>query len=225
MKTIEQMLELVEEPHRTDSLNFVNKNRRLFDSSRGARFNHQDWGGGYRDHVTEVMNIAIVTYKALSGIRPLPFELSDALFACFLHDLEKIWTNKLNYKRQELDKSTIIAYEFQPTEDHLNAVKYTHGEGEDHSKTSRVQRPLAAFVHHCDNTSARIWFDFPAEGDRSLTPAKEYEWIVEEYVAPRVSIPGPMAERMIELETSMNMETLVPYEQRERILSRSKSEE
>jgi hypothetical protein len=45
------------------------------------------------------------------------------------------------------------------TDDEINAIKYTHGEGNDHRKDTRVAGPLAAHVHHCDNISARIYFD------------------------------------------------------------------
>lgn len=47
---------------------------------------------------------------------------------------------------------------FTLTGEERNALKYAHGEGEDHVKFERVAGPLAAHVHHCDNTSARIYF-------------------------------------------------------------------
>lgn len=50
-------------------------------------------------------------------------------------------------------------FDFTLTPEEHNALKYTHGEGDDHQKDRRVAGPLAAHVHHCDNTSARIWFD------------------------------------------------------------------
>ena len=50
-------------------------------------------------------------------------------------------------------------FEFHLSTDEWNALRYTHGEGKDHKKDQRVAGPLAAHVHHCDNTSARIWFD------------------------------------------------------------------
>lgn len=162
--TIESMLELVEEPHRSDCLNFIEKNQLLFDSSYGSATKHQAWVGGYRDHITEVMHIAITTYRALETIRPLPFSLSDALVGCFTHDIEKIWKHAFDPNdRKYVDKEQILAAEFHLTDDLWNAVKYAHGEGDDYHPTERVQQPLAAFVHHCDNTSARIWFDQPGE--------------------------------------------------------------
>lgn len=163
--TIEAMLDLVDEPHRTDCLNFIATHRRLFDSSKGSAIKHQAWPGGYRDHITEVMNIALVTYRALSEIRPLPFSLSDALLGCFIHDIEKVWVHAIDEAdRKAIDitaRNDILEEQFHLTPEHWNSVHYAHGEGKDYHPTKRVQGPLAAFVHHADNTSARVWFDFP----------------------------------------------------------------
>lgn len=52
-----------------------------------------------------------------------------------------------------------VRFGFHLTASEMNALQYTHGEGSDHRKDRRVAGPLAAHVHHCDNTSARIWFD------------------------------------------------------------------
>jgi hypothetical protein len=172
--SIEQMLSYVSLLHREDCLRFIEKNRRLFDSSKGAAIKHQPWPGGYRDHITEVMNIAVVTYAALERIRPLPFSLSDALLGCFIHDIEKVWKHALDpADKKDIDKDYLLRNEFHLTEDHWNAVKYAHGEGDDYHPTVRMQGPLAAFVHHCDNTSARIWFDRPAPQFRSVKQPTE----------------------------------------------------
>lgn len=168
--SIEVLLnEAVDEPHRSDCLVFIEKHQRLFDSSKGSAVKHQPWPGGYRDHITEVMNIGFFTYRALELMRPLPFSLSDALLGCFLHDIEKVWKHTLDETdRAEVDKYAVLAEHFHLNEDHLNAIKYAHGEGDDYHPTERIQKPLAAFVHHCDNTSARIWYDKPDPADRSI---------------------------------------------------------
>ena len=161
--TIEDMLVyFVNDQHASDCFKFIKKNQKLFNSSKGSATKHQAWSGGYRAHIAEVMNIAVVTFEALEHIRPLPFSLSDALLGCFLHDIEKIWKHAIDYDDQEIvDKNKILNDEFHLTDDLWNAIKYTHGEGDDYHPTERIQKPLAAFVHHCDNTSARIWFDQP----------------------------------------------------------------
>ena len=61
----------------------------------------------------------------------------------------------------EFIKSIATENKIELTENHLNALKYTHGEGSDFNPIDRIQLPLAAFVHICDVTSARIWFDYP----------------------------------------------------------------
>lgn len=157
------MVGLILPPHREDCAKFIQANQRLFDTSKGSATKHQAWPGGYRDHITEVMNIALVTYQGLEKIRPLPFSLSDALLGCFLHDIEKLWKHAPHPKDQyfEPDKELLLKKVFHLEPKHFNAIKYAHGEGNDYHPTKRIQSPLAAFVHHCDNTSARIWFNYP----------------------------------------------------------------
>ena len=161
---VNDLLSLLPEPHYTDCVNFIKTHRELFETSKGSAIKHQAWPGGYKQHIEEVMNIAVVTYCALNDWRPLPFTLPDALLCLFLHDIEKVWKHVLKEEdKLNLDKDKFLKENFHLTEEHLNAIKYAHGEGEDYHPVNRVQTPLAAFVHHCDNTSARIWFDFPKE--------------------------------------------------------------
>lgn len=183
MSRIEALLDkYVDEPHCEDCLNFIAAFVDLFNTSRGTTVKHQPWPGGYRDHITEVMEIALVTYRALEKIRPLPFSLSDALLCCFLHDIEKVWKHALREgDKKDVDKDKILKEMFNLNDDHRNAIKYAHGEGEDYHPTDRIQGPLAAFVHHCDNTSARIWFDMPGPLNRSIPPETEVLLLMERY--------------------------------------------
>jgi len=88
--------------------------------------------------------------------------LSDALLGGFLHDIEKLWKHTIDpADKISIDKNQILDTEFHLDPQHFNAIKFAHGEGDHYHKTLRIQTPLAAFVHHCDNTSARIWFDRP----------------------------------------------------------------
>ena len=163
-QSIEQLLLMIDQPHRDDCMQFIDCNARLFNTSKGSAIKHQAWRGGYRDHITETMNIARVTFYGLQQIRPLPFTLSDALLGCFLHDIEKVWKHVIDpADKISIDKNQILKTEFHLEPHHFNAVKYAHGEGDHYHPTLRIQTPLAAFVHHCDNTSARIWFDHPKE--------------------------------------------------------------
>jgi hypothetical protein len=126
------------------------------------------------DHIVDAMNIAVKLYETLNELRALPFTLSDALLVLYLHDLEKPWKygniskfeiNELSLYEdyQDFQNTKIKEYEFELTPEHLNALKYAHGEGNDFKNTERVSKPLAAFIHSCDTMSARIWFDYPKE--------------------------------------------------------------
>ena len=89
--SLEQLLHFLAEPQRTACGRLLEDNRERFLGAPGSSHNHQAWPGGYGDHVTETMNLAIVLYGRLGGLRPLPFTLADALVVLFLHDLEKPW--------------------------------------------------------------------------------------------------------------------------------------
>lgn len=157
----------------------LQEHRRLFETVQGSTHNHQTWPGGYVDHVTEVLNVATVLYPALASCRPLPFTLSDALLVLFLHDVEKPWKYEpdpdggireiaalRDKTAQKAFRETKLAeYGIVLTDDQRNALTYVEGEHEDYSNRRRVMGPLAAFCHLCDVTSARIWFDRPAEVD------------------------------------------------------------
>ncbi len=155
-------------------------NRRLFETVQGSTNNHQDWPGGYVDHVTDGMNVAVVLYAALSAKRPLPFTLSDALLVFFLHDIEKPWKyqvgedGELHHRPEFKTKEDAHAfralklreYGIALSDDQQNGLHYVEGELDDYSSRRRVMGPLAAFCHLCDVTSARIWFDRPiSDGD------------------------------------------------------------
>src|SRR3989344_8456073 len=96
--TLNDLLEMIEEPHGTICRKVLDHNYNLFSKARGSSHNHQGWEGGYVDHLTEIMNIATVLYEPLNNRRTLPFSLSDALLVLYLHDLEKPWRHLVNDK-------------------------------------------------------------------------------------------------------------------------------
>lgn len=172
---IEEMLEMVEEPNRSGCQALLRDNRTLFQQVQGSTHNHQNWSGGYFDHVQEAMNIAVMLYSQLSGRRPLPFNRSDLLLVVFLHDLEKPWRFELGKdgelrNKPELDSKAahhefrmrkIAEYGISLTPEHINGLKYVEGEIHDYSSRERKMSPLAAVAHMCDVCSARVWFDRP----------------------------------------------------------------
>ena len=172
---LDEIIGLIEPSNGDSCRRILEENYKLFSKAPGSSHNHQAWEGGYLDHVTEVCNIAIALYEPLDSRRKLPFSLSDSLLVLFLHDLEKPWKHsakdfclinpitglKDKNKIKDFVDAKIKEYSFQLTEEHRNAIKYAEGEGDDYSPKKRIQSPLAAFAHVCDNISARIWFDQP----------------------------------------------------------------
>jgi len=175
---IEELVALIDEPPRNCCQRILADHRPLFESARGATYNHQTWAGGYIDHVTDGMNYArhLFSFDSAFG-RPMPFSLSDVLLVFFLHDLEKPWRilvdasgtvenragldTKKAYKLFREDK--LKEYGLSLNRDQLIGLKYIEGEGEDYSSTHRVMNELAAFCHKVDIWSARQCFDYPKQ--------------------------------------------------------------
>jgi hypothetical protein len=181
-----ELLELIEEPNQEICRRVQNENAELFELAPGSGHNHQFWNGGYTDHITETMNIAVQLYGVFDSMRPLPFSLSDSLLVLYLHDFERPWryikkegewTLHPDLADQEnqavpFAQSKIEEYGFILDDQIQIALKYIEGEKKDYSPKKRSQTPLAAFAHICDTWSARGWFDFPSETNDPWDGAK-----------------------------------------------------
>lgn len=179
-QSLRELIQDIDDPRKDILLQIYDDNRNLFHYAHGSSHNHQAWDGGYADHIADTLRINTSTYNAMEkDIRNLPFSHASAAIALFFHDIEKPFRyapddhKEANRYRNMVDKNNpdwevlkyIILkdmkekYGFTFSEEEENALKYTHGEGNDHQKNKRVAGPLAAHVHHCDNASARIWHD------------------------------------------------------------------
>jgi hypothetical protein len=178
---IEVLIDRIHWTYKPGVRKLLEENRKLFEETPGSSHNHQAWPGGYIDHVTETLNIAIYLYFCLDQVRPMTFDLSDALLVLFLHDLEKPWrdqwaTTAIPFDakvRRELWRKGRIAEAFGklysqcfPPSIH-NALDYVEGEKDDYSPRFRAMNELAAFCHMCDIASARLWHDRPLEHGES----------------------------------------------------------
>lgn len=157
---------------------FIIEHEPAFLAAPGSGSNHQAWPGGYCDHLDELFGIAAVLYRSLTALRPLPFTLADVLLTLFLHDVEKVFRRLppgvlvssryqgLADDQRALQTAICEEYDLDLTPEQVNALMYTHGEGEDYRKDHRAAGPLAAFVHNCDYWSARGWPDQPRASGR-----------------------------------------------------------
>lgn len=182
---LDQLVDMIDQPARTSCERILAEHYELFSRVQGSTHNHQNWPGGYYDHVTEVMNLAVVLYHRLHDLRALPFSLSDALLVLFLHDVEKPWKYRIGddgepehkpefqtkAQAQAFRERKLFEYGIRLTDDQKNGLKYVEGELNDYTNRQRVMGPLAGFCHLCDVTSARIWFNFPAEAGDSWNGA------------------------------------------------------
>jgi hypothetical protein len=153
-------------------------------SARGSSGgNHQAWEGGLHDHLVHCFVLAKDLYKLfherigpgphagqhINGVhdpRPIPFSLESAIVVLYFHDIEKIFKygNKpRRYPERLIEAKDAWYLGILPTkygivfdEQEYNALKYAHGEGDDHRKDQRVASPLAGFIHAIDYLSARV---------------------------------------------------------------------
>lgn len=184
--TIEELLDLIDEPNGSACKHILSDNRKLFQTVQGSTNNHQNWPGGYFDHVQEIMNIATILYDRLSSVRPLPFSLSDLLLVVYLHDVEKPWKYELREDGQLHHKSSmqtkedhqrfrmekLAEYGIVFTSEQENGIKYAEGELNDYSNRRRIMSPLACVAHMCDVASARLWFNHPMANNDPWQGAK-----------------------------------------------------
>lgn len=166
-------------PNRERCRRMLDENRARFEAAPGSSRNHQAWPGGYLDHVTDTMYVGklhMSIYQTTEKIDDLPFTLSDVLLVMFLHDVEKPWKAEhakswVGKKgRHEFRLAKIAEYGIELGPQHMNALTYVEGEGDDYRPDMRVMNELAAFCHVCDVTSARIWHSKPLAPEGPIPP-------------------------------------------------------
>lgn len=191
--TLSELLAMIDEPNRSICERLIADNPVEFAAAAGSTRIHQAWQGGYRDHVVEVMNFAVLYYNALVPLgrfELLPLEqmftLSDALVVMFWHDIEKIWRSQLDAENHiiigpddrvmvtpgldtKMDRivfaqETIANYGVVLTPAMENALRYVEGiRDADYTPDDPLMWPLAALCHMCDLTSARMFPGHPLQ--------------------------------------------------------------
>jgi hypothetical protein len=183
---MDQLTTLLDWHRQAEVRRILRDHGQLFRTAPGSSNNHQAWPGGYWDHVVETMNLVVALYEPLRARRNLPFTRQSALFVMFLHDLEKPWRYSLDDSGELLVRADLVKkserkafrdeqlakYGIKLSADEANALQYVEGELDGYTPGERVQGPLAAFCHACDNLSARLWFDYPLESDDSWLGAR-----------------------------------------------------
>ncbi len=132
---------------------YHNIHKHLIDSVVGSGHNHQNWEGGYRDHLLQCFEIA----DRLYSLADYTFELRSAVIVLYFHDIEKLWRNEKIDKEKYYTEVLPNKFNIIFTNDELNALKYIHGEGDEYRKDKRIMNELASFCHSCDVLSARCF--------------------------------------------------------------------
>ncbi len=161
-------LSLIEGANQQRCIDLLTAHAQRFTEAPGSKTKHQAWPGGYVDHLIETMWFAQKLYDLMIKERTLPFTLSDAILVLFLHDKEKPFKYVASEhvlgtdeKKWKFLMKIVNDYQIELTSQHLNALRYVHGEGDDYDPDNRIMNELAQFVHMCDGASARIWYDYP----------------------------------------------------------------
>lgn len=172
-----EMIDLIDEPNRFPCQRILKENEEIFKTDPGSSHNHQNWTGGYWDHLREIMNIAVLLHQKMNPLRTLPFSLSDVLLVLFLHDIENHWKYEVDYDgklghKKDMDtpetehwfkNKKLYEFGIVLTAEHKNAMIFAHGELNDYSCGKGISELLTAFCHICD-VCTMIWFDHPWEG-------------------------------------------------------------
>jgi len=135
-----------------------------FNEARGSSHNHQWWEGGYRDHLTHMLNLAEMMISSMVYQSVPKPDWGNLVLAIYFHDIEKLfkyagdgeWAiGKMDFLTKVLPET----FKLTLPQEVLDAIKYAHGEGDDYRKDKRVMNPLGAIVHAADILSARWLFD------------------------------------------------------------------
>jgi predicted RNA-binding Zn-ribbon protein involved in translation (DUF1610 family) len=176
--SLQEMVEQTGSLNRSAMRRILLENSKLFSKAAGASHNHQYWYGGYWDHIEEVMNLTAALYGVLSSLRPVTYELWEALEVAFVHDLEKPWRQfpeapcpirvpnlkdkpaRARFRLALLDFYGVV---FNPRQ--INGLENVEGEFERYSSSRRAMWPLGALVHSADIISARHFPNSPFPGN------------------------------------------------------------
>lgn len=180
---LHQLIRIIPDPRRDIILRIFKDHEDLFNTNPGSSHNHQAWKGGLADHYADLLRRSWMSYSeehawAASYGGTLPFTLGEAQIALFCHDAEKVvvygeptdprcapFIGHLAAPSAKDTKEGIkwkviehwrTHYGLELNEAEINAVEYTHGEGDDYRNDKRVMNELAAFVGNIDRASARI---------------------------------------------------------------------
>ena len=166
MFTVKEYIHMIKDENQQSCLKMWEYFQTSCSKAKGSSHNHQNWEGGYFDHIQEIMDFAYKLYFSISQDRELPFTLSDAMLILFLHDIEKpikygTNINFSNASNSQIRKMLMDEYGIKLNDYQLNGLNYIHGEGSEYRSDHRVMNELAAFCHCCDIISARIYYDYP----------------------------------------------------------------
>ena len=156
-------LNLIDEPNRSSCLRMLEDNKDRILKAPGSRVKHQAFEGGYIVHLEQAMRLAQMLCDYFREVYSVRISDSDAILVLWLHDWEKPFKYIEPSRQFENDEEkkvfmmdAVAQYGIQLSEEHLNALKYVHGEGDDYHPLRNIAGPLAALCHICDTASARI---------------------------------------------------------------------
>ena len=171
LERFKSLIKLIDEPNREKCLKILVDFQDRIEKAPGSLDSHHAWDGGYIDHVSETISVAIRLYDVWDGEREYSFTLSDAILVLFLHDLEKPFKYvepkknfQTNFYKHLFIRKTSHKYKIDLSEKQKDALYYIHKEEKDFSSLEEQnQSQLAVFCYMCDMFSAKIWHNYPLQ--------------------------------------------------------------
>lgn len=155
-KPVEEWINNISDDVRREKLRkFHSEHWVIFNEAKGSMHKHQNWKGGYRNHIEQCLDIVDTLFERYWFAK---FSTDSVIFVLYFHDIEKMFKYGAGKDFTEKEKEALLK-EFLTVEEQ-EAVKYIHGEPDsEYNKTERIMSPLCAVCHSADILSARAFYD------------------------------------------------------------------
>lgn len=178
MKTIEQMLEMIEDKKLKEiSLKIYKDNVEQMKKMPASTKYHHSYTEGYHDHVQQIMYFGMRIWKVMNKQAIMTCTLDDVIFLCFIHDHDKLeryvstgevksgknegkekFGKKLDFTIDPYAKVCVMmaAYGLFLSDEHIHALTYQSGGWSEFAKWDSDMTNLATILHCADMLSSKI---------------------------------------------------------------------
>ncbi len=165
----EAYIHSVDESRRRPLFDYHNAHLSLFNNARGSGGYHQNWPGGYRDHLEQAFALGTLildeAFSYTDRLHEYDQTLSSLILVLYYHDIEKMFKYSTGLpegfdKDVYLETILPVKHLLVLTAEELSAIKFIHGESDDLYQRGARMGGLAAIAHAADIVSARFLKDY-----------------------------------------------------------------